>query len=601
MADIIPITNIRGPAARIVSVSAETVAANVPAQVEMTGPDQGRAFDFKIPRGLPGPNAVENDEAVATYLGAPDSQTYQAAAGSFTRADELVINVDRFPSVQAAIDVAPDGSVLFFPPAMSPVAVPAGGFALKSNNLTIDAMGVEFQVSNWGTPAFLALRANSGADGHRFRIGMVRYVGARGNHTGTAIRGSAPYCSGCGVWSNGDRNYVEYLRTDGMPTPIFFSSWDGSSMNDRTGVGNRIGYLEATRYNFALLFVSQEGYDWGDAYCHDDLDDSGGVNPTHAIYGSASSTFRSRGGRIGKWTVENNLSGAPFQLKFTDGVVAGTLSGSGSAGVVSIQNCHDFTAEGILGQNVKTAVTGSRLVELVGTETCKRPNIGRVSVDKATGVNTESVLLILDESGYIGSITVTSRNTSNAGAEVSLRGVGAFSIPAILVNARGTANRPVRLGIGAEDGRAAGWNLPNVRSVGGGSTYDPIPVEEFAQCYSNAWGDGNAYLIGSIPNKGLFRRGMRWSASAPSSGAPRGWTQTVNGALSSATWAASTAVVAGAWWKLANGRVIRYRSSGTTGTAEPNPTAIGELGNDGTASWEYMADSSGAVVSEGNL
>ncbi|MFD7871356.1 hypothetical protein ACFV3I_12750 [Microbacterium sp. NPDC059771] len=546
---------------------------------------------------------MENDQAVATYLGAPDSQTYQAAAESFTRADELVINVARFPTVQAAFDAAPDGARLYFPPEMSPVTVPPSSFQHKANNQTVDAMGVEFLVSTWGTPVFLAVRSSLGvgANGHTWRIGLVRFVGTRGNHTGAPIRGSAPYCSGCAVWSNGDRNYVEYLRTDGMPTPIFFSSWDGSSVNDRTGVGNRIGYLEATRYNFALLFVSQEGYDWGDAYCHDDLDDSGGVNPTHAIYGSASSTFRSRGGRIGKWTVENNLSGAPFQLKFTDGVVAGTLSGNGSAGVVSIQNCHDFTAEGILGQNVKTAVTGSRLVELVGTETCKRPNIGRVSVDKATGVNTESVLLILDESGYIGSITVTSRNTSNAGAEVSLRGVGAFSIPAILVNARGTANRPVRLGNGAEDGRAAGWNLPNVRSVGGGSTYDPIPVEEFAQCYNNAWGDGNAYLIGSIPNKGLFRRGMRWSASAPSSGAPRGWTQTVNGALSSATWAASTAVVAGAWWKLANGRVIRYRSSGTTGTAEPNPTAIGELGNDGTASWEYMADSSGAVVSEGNL
>ncbi len=104
-----------------------------------------------------------------------------------------------------------------------------------------------------GHPAFLGLRSNNAGDDHTFRIGKVTYVGARGNHTGALIRGSAPYCAGCGVWVNGDRNFVEYLRTDGMPTPIFFASWDGVGMNDRTGTRNRIGYLEASVYDFALL------------------------------------------------------------------------------------------------------------------------------------------------------------------------------------------------------------------------------------------------------------------------------------------------------------------------------------------------------------
>lgn len=72
------ITNLRGPAARIIEVSAETVPATAPASVEMTGPDQGRAFHFELPRGLPGVNGVENDEAVATYVGAPDSATATA-------------------------------------------------------------------------------------------------------------------------------------------------------------------------------------------------------------------------------------------------------------------------------------------------------------------------------------------------------------------------------------------------------------------------------------------------------------------------------------------------------------------------------------------
>ncbi len=594
------ITNLRGPAARITSATAELVGWAEGVDVEMTGPDQNRGLEFKIPMPIPSAETVATDDVNEALILNP-TKTRDALRESFSRADEIVINVARYPSIQAALDAAPAGARVYFPPEISPVAVPTGGFAPKSNNLIIDAIGVEFQVSAWGTPAFLALRANGGADGHTFRIGMVRYVGTRGNHTGTAIRGSAPYCSGCGVWSNGDRNYVEYLRTDGMPTPIFFASWDGTSMNDRVGVGNRIGYLEATAYNFALLFVRQAGFDWGDAYCHDDLDDSGGANPTHAIYGSASSGFRSLGGVIGKWTVENNLSGAPFQLKFTDNVVAGILSGNGSAGIVSIQNCNDFSADTIVGQNVKTAVVGSRMVEFVGAETCKRPNVGRITVEKATGANTDAVLLILDETGFIGPITVTSRNSVAGTAEVSFRGVGAFSVASILVNARGVATRPVRLGDSTEAGRAAGWSIPNVRSVGGGSTYDPIPVEEFPQCYSNLWGDGNSFLSGLVPAKGLYRRGMRWSAWAPSAGAAKGWIQTVNGALSAAPWAASTVVAAGAWWKLANGRVIRYRTAGTTGATEPNPTTIGETGTDGTATWEYMADTSGTVVSEGNL
>jgi len=512
----------------------------------------------------------------------------------------LTIDVSTYPSVQAAIDSAPAGSRLYFPAQMSPISVPVGGFQLKHNNHVVDAMGVEFRVSNWGTPAFLALRANGGGDGHHFRIGMVKYVGVRGDHTGTAIRGSAPYCSGCGVWSNGDRNFIEYLRTDGMPTPVFFSSWDGISASDRIGVGNRIGYLEATRYNFALLFVAQTGYHWGNAYCYNDLDDSGGANPTHAVYGSASSGFRSPGGFIGDWYVENNLSGAPFQLKYTDNFSAGNLVGIGSAGVVSIQNCNDFSAAAITGQNVKPAVTGSRLVEFVGADACKRPNIGRISIEKAAGTNTDAVILILSETGYVGSIVVTSRNSSAGSAEVSFRGVGSFSVPVIVVNARGVATRPVRLGAD-EAGRAVGWSLPNVRSTGGGTTFDPIPVEEFIQSHSNSWGDGGLPLTGAAPTRGNYRRNMRWSNSAAAPGSPKGWIQTVNGGLSSATWAASTAVTAGAWWKLADGRVIRYTVSGTTGATEPNPTTIGELGSDGTASWEYMAATSGTVLSEGNL
>lgn len=601
--DYVPLTNLRGPAARIASFTAKTVPADQPAAARMMGPDQNREIEVDVPRGLPGVNAVENDAAVATYLSAPDSETYQAAAGSFTRADEIVINVDRFTSVQAAIDAAPDGSVLFFPPSMSPVAVPAGGFALKANNLTIDAMGVEFEVSNWGTPAFLALRANGGADGHTFRIGMVRYVGTRGDHTGATIRGSAPYCSGCAVWSNGDRNFVEYVRTDGMPTPIFFSSWDGTGQTDRVGVGNRIGYAEFTRYNFGLLYVKQTGFDWGNAYVHDDLDDSGGVNPTHAIYCSAASGHRAGQGTIGRWQTVRNVSGHPYIFKFQDNLTFDSLTASDSAGLISFLSTKVVAGGQLIGSDLRSSGS-DRAVSFSGVERCEDISVGRIEVRLKAGVQSWALGLWVDGLCEIGSVNIETNHAAGlsvAVPEVTIRGVGSGRIGSLLVNAKGVHSRPVELGDGTLAGQAAGWTLGAVRAPGSDATMSAIPVAEYALSYSNSWSDGNAPLASAMPAKGVFRRNMKWANAAPTVGAARGWTQTVNGALSGATWAASTAVAIGAWVKLANNRVIRYTVAGTTGATEPNPSTIGQTGSDGTATWEYMSTTSGVVVSEGNL
>lgn len=79
------ITNLRGPAARIVAVSAKTVPADAPAAVRQSGPDQGREFEFDIPRGLPGANAIANDEANATYTRATDSATFAALSDTMGR------------------------------------------------------------------------------------------------------------------------------------------------------------------------------------------------------------------------------------------------------------------------------------------------------------------------------------------------------------------------------------------------------------------------------------------------------------------------------------------------------------------------------------
>lgn len=85
MADYTPITNLRGPAARITAFTAKSVPAASPAVARMTGPDQNRQIEVDVPRGLPGVNALDNDAAVATYLAAPDSNSRQAADKLFKR------------------------------------------------------------------------------------------------------------------------------------------------------------------------------------------------------------------------------------------------------------------------------------------------------------------------------------------------------------------------------------------------------------------------------------------------------------------------------------------------------------------------------------
>ncbi|OIU88671.1 hypothetical protein [Microbacterium sp. AR7-10] len=60
------------------SASAESVAAGDNAEVIMSGTTEVKHAHFKVPRGLPGVNAIENDAAVAAYVGAVDSDTRSA-------------------------------------------------------------------------------------------------------------------------------------------------------------------------------------------------------------------------------------------------------------------------------------------------------------------------------------------------------------------------------------------------------------------------------------------------------------------------------------------------------------------------------------------
>lgn len=82
------VTNLKGSkgdAATITGATAQSVAADQPAEVIAGGTPNARSFTFKVPRGLPGENAVPSDEATATRIAALDSQTRGALGRVFGR------------------------------------------------------------------------------------------------------------------------------------------------------------------------------------------------------------------------------------------------------------------------------------------------------------------------------------------------------------------------------------------------------------------------------------------------------------------------------------------------------------------------------------
>lgn len=439
--------------------------------------------------------------------------------------DTVVVNAADHGGVQQALDFAPAGSTVFI--GAGNYAVPAGGFIVKKTGLTIDAMSAVFQVSNWGTPAFLALRANNGADNNRYRIGLVQYTGTRGNHTGPPIYGSSPYCAGCAVLTNGDRNTIEYVRTIGMPTPVNFSSWDGSTSADRVGVGNRIVYMEAEGYDFGLLYVKQTGFDWGNGYCHDDIDDSSGTNPTHAIYCSASNGNRSSVGQMGRWKTVNHTKGHPFIFKYQDDFSFDTLQTLNSMGVVMIQDCNDVSGNKATANNSISTANSGHFAMGFTTAMSKRVRIGQINIVAAAGVNDRLVALYCDDMTVSQINTVTNRTTSDPNiGDVVVRG-NRVNVGKLRTLATGNTTIAGAMGLGVA-GDCTDCTIDDVDATGSGNDAKPLAI--YATSLNCRWSRRNEETYGAAaPTAGTWKQGARVRNYAPVVGQPKGWICTVAG------------------------------------------------------------------------
>lgn len=89
------------------SVTAETVPADQPADAVISG-KFGEHLHLKNPRGLPGVNAVENDTAVATYIGAEDSEVRRALEGLGV----VKVGVRRFGTFSKTATAAVNGAAM---------------------------------------------------------------------------------------------------------------------------------------------------------------------------------------------------------------------------------------------------------------------------------------------------------------------------------------------------------------------------------------------------------------------------------------------------------------------------------------------------------
>lgn len=337
-------------------------------------------------------------------------------------------------SIQSVLNGVASGTRVFFMPGAYPLA---GPLTIAVDNTHIDARTATFVQTTWGQPAFDAI----GRNGCLYDIGLVQFSGTRGGQ-GSSYRGSSQYCSGAGVWINGDNNFVRYLKTSYMPVGVFLSSYAGTSTYDHVGVGNRIGILESDHANWGLLYVGQQDLIVDDIYAHDDLDDSAGGNPTHVVYCSATTSFRSTGGEIRSARGKNIATGQPVQIKFHDNLRIGYINGTNCVGLLNVIDSHDlqvggYSSLGTLANGGQGAVTFQRSVT-----NSQRPRLGKGYIQMAANVD-ERVFSIIADYGDFTDVLIDSNHSSS---------VNPASTGEILV--RGTGNRLRR---------------PTIRSLGAGS------------------------------------------------------------------------------------------------------------------------------------
>jgi hypothetical protein len=182
-------------------VNATTVAADQPINWWITG-DRGQVLNIEVPRGLPGVNAVPTDDAVATLLGAADSQTGGYAAARFARTWNVVgagIDptgaADSTTAINAIFAAASPGDTIIFPPGTyrktaqtnvpERVTVRMAGATVRHESGTACFVMGAGAVIDGGFSGIIDMSDWAGAGGSRAHVRFGDY------NTGVGVRGGA--------------------------------------------------------------------------------------------------------------------------------------------------------------------------------------------------------------------------------------------------------------------------------------------------------------------------------------------------------------------------------------------------------------------------
>lgn len=321
--------------------------------------------------------------------------------------------------IQAVCTSAFSGSKVRFMPGT--YALSGTGLSFGHDDVTIDASGATITQSTWGVPAFdLIGRNHMTLDVH-----SARFVGTRGGQ-GTFTRGQAGYTIGAAVYITGDHNWVRTLTSVNFAVGVNLSGWNGSTAWGHQGIGNRIGKMEVSGMDWGVLWARQSGLVIDDIYGHDDIDDSGGVNPTHVLYGSARTGSRDQAVTIKKVRAANILSGQPVQVKYSDDLTLRNLFVTNSRGVLNLIDCNSLDIDGVIGTQI-LANGGQGAWTIQSTNTfSQRPRVANVSIQLAANVDEPAMMSITDD-GQWSKISVETNHSFRVRVstpDINIRGTG---------------------------------------------------------------------------------------------------------------------------------------------------------------------------------
>lgn len=342
---------------------------------------------------------------------------------------------------QTILTNAVSGSEVRFSPGT--YETPLNGFTLANDNVTIDSSRATITSANWGTPAFDLINRNSVT----LKLGTVQYVGARGSIAGT-FRGSANYVGTSAVWANGSGIRVESLHSIDYVCGVFFSSWNGTTLNGQYGSDNYIGDVEVESYNFGVLFTAQNNLIFDNLYAHDDMNDTAGVNPSHAIYGSSVTNFRDSGVTVNYARTLRNLNGHAYQFKYSDRLTINNAVADTCTGILSVIDCHDMQISAMTSTNDSMYGTLGSFSMQSTDLVSQRPVVNNVTIKSVANITARPVLIISQDGVYTNFVVdVNFINTVNPTAtpNIDVRGDNNYLNNIKVIN-RGTATNAISFG-----------------------------------------------------------------------------------------------------------------------------------------------------------